>query len=638
MAVAPTHTHDSEAQTKLLTVTLTYDREGGQTLSPPKRHTLAITDGLARLLARAAVVRPTSNQTPLSFSSLAVAMLADEDAWLRNYLIEQDANVSAIEARMDSGYDTRRLAANDAQDLKSEYPTSESARAALEHAEKIAHALGKGPVDVRHLCAAYPALDAWHVEDFTEFRIDRLAWCRAFGAVMAERFPSEKWYWRAYADRASPVPQPAFSADVYTKEDLIGIDRSVDALAMVIASTRTTTPLALGFFGPWGSGKSFFMRSLRDRVYDLRSRERPRIAGWVEKRAQKKAKAADAPLYFDQIAQVDFNAWHYNEGNLVASLVEHLFRNLRVLPEDEEDEELETRRTQALLQLNGLKDQLADGDAAVVEAKGTLDQAKQQVARASDAAESARQEVDDKAREIERLHADFESKRKHLDDELARATDRDRVDVGAVIDVALGPFAPLIADVRAAATEAKKTAFDWGAFFSRVGSAKGLLVLAVVVTGPMLAFAASWAHAEWTALFSGAAAALAGLGTAFETLVEGRRKIRTPAECARNGAASARRRREVEARRRAGRARGTGRKLEGGDRGEAQAAVGRARGAGGGGRAGGARARRTDAGLRREGQGACRARSQGAAGPAGIREALERAAAREFHQGPRRYR
>ena len=48
-----------------------------------------------------------------------------------------------------------------------------------------------------------------------------------------------------------------------------------------------------------------------------------------------------------EIAQVDFNAWHYNESNLVASLVEHLFRNLAVLPEGEEDEELETRRKQA---------------------------------------------------------------------------------------------------------------------------------------------------------------------------------------------------------------------------------------------------------------------------------------------------
>ena len=40
---------------------------------------------------------------------------------------------------------------------------------------------------------------------------------------------------------------------------------------------------------------------------------------------------------------MEFNAWHYNEGNLVASLVDHLFRNLRVLP-GSKDTELEERR------------------------------------------------------------------------------------------------------------------------------------------------------------------------------------------------------------------------------------------------------------------------------------------------------
>src|ERR1700761_9474095 len=82
-----------------------------------------------------------------------------------------------------------------------------SARRAIEQAQEIAAALGPGIVlDIRHLAAAYPVLSNWHVEDFRELGIDRLEWCRAYGALMASTHPGEKRYWRDYADRASPVP------------------------------------------------------------------------------------------------------------------------------------------------------------------------------------------------------------------------------------------------------------------------------------------------------------------------------------------------------------------------------------------------------------------------------------------------
>src|SRR3712207_7125212 len=37
--------------------------------------------------------------------------------------------------------------------------------------------------------------------------------------------------------------------------------------------------------------------------------------------------------YYKRIVQIEFNAWHYSEGNLWASLVQHIFENLRLVDE-----------------------------------------------------------------------------------------------------------------------------------------------------------------------------------------------------------------------------------------------------------------------------------------------------------------
>src|SRR6185436_9239469 len=188
---------------------------------------------------------------------------------------------------------------------------SQSARQALEEAQNIAaRSTSSRALDTRHLMAAYPVLKDWHLEDFIKFNIDRLEWARAFGAKMAQDFPFERTYWTRYANRAAPVPLTSFSADVYTQEDLLDIDRSVDALALLMASTHTVTPLAIGVFGPWGSGKSFFMRHLQKRIVGLRDAEQHRISAWIEKRGSGTAEPEDAPLYFGEVAQVEFNAWH----------------------------------------------------------------------------------------------------------------------------------------------------------------------------------------------------------------------------------------------------------------------------------------------------------------------------------------
>jgi hypothetical protein len=91
--------------------------------------------------------------------------------------------------------------------------------------------------------------------------------------------------------------------------DLVGIGPEIDAFAHVMTSRRLVPPLAVGLFGAWGSGKSYFLRSLQSRIAEI--------------------SAAKLPSFHQAVVQVEFNAWQYVGGDLWASLVEHLFRNLR---------------------------------------------------------------------------------------------------------------------------------------------------------------------------------------------------------------------------------------------------------------------------------------------------------------------
>ena len=73
--------------------------------------------------------------------------------------------------------------------------------------------------------------------------------------------------------------------------------------------------LALGLFGRWGAGKSFFIERLKENIranslLDVKDEQGERI-------------------YCQHIEQIEFNAWHYKEADLWASLVHHIFDELQ---------------------------------------------------------------------------------------------------------------------------------------------------------------------------------------------------------------------------------------------------------------------------------------------------------------------
>ncbi len=151
------------------------------------------------------------------------------------------------------------------------------------------------------------------------------------------------------AQHTEPFAQPAvagFMADEWTGRDLLGIERDVNALASLVAAYKVEPPLSIGLFGDWGSGKSHFMRQMRKRVE------------FLSQKARESGRPQNELGYYKNIVQIEFNAWHYIEGNLWASLVDHIFANLR-LSEAEPPKYAEQRRDE-LIQKLGVKEEIQE--------------------------------------------------------------------------------------------------------------------------------------------------------------------------------------------------------------------------------------------------------------------------------------
>jgi hypothetical protein len=133
-----------------------------------------------------------------------------------------------------------------------------------------------------------------------------------------------------------------FSADTRAARDLVGIGAEVDAFAYLMAAKALKPPLAIGLFGDWGAGKTYFMQSLKERIFRI-----------TEDTRNSKKPQKDLSVY-KYIVQIEFNAWHYVEGELWASLVEHILHNLQTRP-GEGPTLLQQRQQRLIEQMEGLR-------------------------------------------------------------------------------------------------------------------------------------------------------------------------------------------------------------------------------------------------------------------------------------------
>ena len=92
------------------------------------------------------------------------------------------------------------------------------------------------------------------------------------------------------------------------------------ALASVVAYKKFQPPLAIGLFGNWGAGKSFFMNKLRDQIQEFADLKDDKFC--------------------HKIVHINFNSWHYSDSNLWASLITKIFEDLEKSGEIEDQDKL----------------------------------------------------------------------------------------------------------------------------------------------------------------------------------------------------------------------------------------------------------------------------------------------------------
>ena len=201
-------------------------------------------------------------------------------------------------------------------------------------------------------------------------RISAMAWAPADELLVAGTDSGSVRVWPAALETLRRRRLAAYSADdTKAAEDLtshLAIDADVDAFAALIAARAVQPPLSIGLFGRWGSGKTFFMRRLKARIAELATEARS--SGQLQRDV----------AWHKRIVQIEFNAWHYAEGNLWASLVEHILTNLRV---DGEPKNRVIRRQQEIVAWLTTQQELAgSAKADAANARATLDEKRQALA------------------------------------------------------------------------------------------------------------------------------------------------------------------------------------------------------------------------------------------------------------------
>ena len=162
-------------------------------------------------------------------------------------------------------------------------------------------------------------------------------------------------------------------------DDSLNVRTYASHLAQVIAAKDTAMPLSIGLFGAWGAGKSHFIDLLDEQLNEL--------------------KKQPGNAFHKQIVPIRFNAWHYLDTNLWASLVSEIFDQLFAFLESPEEKE------QA--KLENLKKQIADQSALAAEANAAVETAQKVRIKAEKELRTAIQERIKEEGEVSRLLDDL---------------------------------------------------------------------------------------------------------------------------------------------------------------------------------------------------------------------------------------
>jgi hypothetical protein len=269
--------------------------------------------------------------------------------------------------------------------------------------------------------------------------------------IPSERTASTRLAGGIDSDRVDPT------CGIPIERDHLDVGVWVSMLATAIVSADTQMPLSVGIFGKWGAGKSYFMGLLRSEI--------ERLSG------------SGRESYLKDVVQIGFNAWHYADTNLWASLGDEIFRQLAG-PGEMPDH----RRKM-------LREKIAATTSERVALEARKDHARKETERLQSELEEAAARRDIGAKDL--LHAIMSSRT--LRDELSKVWRR------------LG-ISDEMQQARLLADEVRGTANEAVAMRRQFGRRRSWLLAIVSAVAVLVIIAAAWIPASWSRWLSGGGA------------------------------------------------------------------------------------------------------------------------------------
>ncbi|NMF57285.1 P-loop NTPase fold protein [Pseudanabaena yagii] len=129
------------------------------------------------------------------------------------------------------------------------------------------------------------------------------------------------------ADRSRQIEIPQGVAnDSAQGEDCLNVQDEIEAMATVLMLRSLQPPMAVGILGSWGSGKSFGMYLIQQRIEAIRKQKLTRLQAWGDTNFPDDTQIMSP--YVGHIYQISFNAWTYAKSDLWASLMQEIFYEL----------------------------------------------------------------------------------------------------------------------------------------------------------------------------------------------------------------------------------------------------------------------------------------------------------------------
>jgi len=129
------------------------------------------------------------------------------------------------------------------------------------------------------------------------------------------------------ADRSRQIEIPQGVAnDSAQGEDCLKVQDEIEAMATVLMLRSLQPPMAVAILGSWGSGKSFGMYLVQQRIEAIRRQELTRLQAWGDPNYPNDTQIMSP--YVGHIYQISFNAWTYAKSDLWASLMQEIFYEL----------------------------------------------------------------------------------------------------------------------------------------------------------------------------------------------------------------------------------------------------------------------------------------------------------------------